>query len=75
MLSLKHLKLLDNTSSPFPRRSSGQLFAQHHLNPEFVQRLVVLASLIPSFGHLQKDVNGRWLSLAPDPGSLSWADP
>ena len=57
VLSLNHLLLVDNSFSPFPRRSSvGHLVAQHQFNSEFVQRLVVLTSLIPSFGHLQKDV-------------------
>ena len=42
---MKHLELLHNTYSPFPRRSSVVfLVAQHHVNSEFVQRLVVLAS-------------------------------
>ena len=67
---MKHVKRLDNYHSPFPRHSSsGLLVAQHHLNSEFVQGLVVLASLIPSFGHLQKDVKGPLLV------PLSWADP
>ena len=59
---MKHLELLHNTYSPFPRRSSVVfLVAQHHVNSEFVR-----PRLITSSG-LQKDVKGRLLFLVPVP--------
>ena len=69
------MKILDNTCSPLPRRSSFGLFtAQHHLHSELIS--VLSSSPLSShvFGHLRKDVRGRLLLLAPDPDPLSWAD-